>query len=424
MFKKLSIIIILVLTLFTITSCGKNGYITHAIGIGYIGDEAYLINASGEKLSLDKYDYVSDEFGDYITVGTTKRGTTKYGYIDITGQTIVKPKYLWAGLMRENKAVVTSKKGQLIIDNTGKTLYKLPENMSSSSYYQENRLLVEVDGKLAYLDENFKLINGTYDYATVFKNGYANVGIQIDKTIKYGFINLDGSPLFEDNYIFDFVDHFYDGIARVGHILNVENGVPTYSFSYINNEGDTLAIKLNNNLFNKNIIFARNFSSGFAQIGYLSSDRYMLYRYINNEGTIVIGENPSVLHQAKAGDNYIFGSIISDANLYGDMIGVMSVRSRMTGSGSWTTYIIHKTVDYSGNEYIEAANLYSTYSDYTTPWALKYKGNSPIDMTDYKLTKYYPNTALARIQMSDGKCALISSLGQLVIDFDYDKIVY
>lgn len=417
MFKKLSIVFILILTLFTVASCGKEDYIKNAIGIGYIGENAYLINASGEKYSLEDYDVISDEFGDYITVGVTKRGTTKYGYIDITGKNVVKTKYLWAGLMKENKAVVTTKKGQLIINNEGKTLFKFPSNMNSSSYFQENRLLVEVDGKLAYLDENFNLLSGRYDYATVFKNGYANVGMQIENSIKYGFIKSDGSPLFEENYIYDFVDHFYDGLARVGVIMSIDNGVPKYSFSFINPEGDAL-------ITGRNLIFARNFSCGFAHVAYLQDNGLNRYCYIDTKGDIVIGENASSLHQKDGGDKYIFGNIITDANMYGDMIGIMSVRYRQSGSGGWTTYVVQKTTDFENNEYIEAVNLYSYYPEFSEPWADTYKGNSPIDMTNFKLTKYYPNVALARIQMSDGKCALVTSLGQLVVNFDYDKIIY
>ena len=85
---------------------------------------------------------------------------------------------------------------------------------------------------------------------------------------------------------------------------------------------------------------------------------------------------------------------------------------------------VQKSIDYTNTEYIEAVNLYSYYPEFSEPWANTYKGNSPIDMTNFKLTKYYPNVALARIQMSDGKCALIASLGQLVVNFDYDKIIY
>lgn len=226
--KKLLICCLLLLSLITLSSCKEEEKtLNDVIAIGYIGNDIYLINSHNDSLLLEGFDLIQENIDEFMYF----RKDGKYGYIDITGKEIIAPTYDKAYAIKEKKAVVVKDEIHYIIDSTGKELYKLPTNVTSNSYFSCNRLVVEKDGKFAYLIYNedtgtFTLPGEfTYDYALPFSEGYAVVGQETiveteagapgEVSVKYNYLGLDNILLFEE-YLYDEATPFSSGIAKVG----------------------------------------------------------------------------------------------------------------------------------------------------------------------------------------------------------------
>ena len=425
MYKKFYFFLITILLLFTLASCGKQPYVLDAYAIVYEDKIPYLINGVEEKFSLSKYDYIVDDFNEYITVGKYKNGILLYGLIKKNGEEIIKPKYLWASVVRENKIVVTAKKQQQILNTNGKTLYKFPENVKSSSYFSDGFLLVEKDGKNTYMTDTFEILDYHFDYATPFKNGFACVGIIKDNQMKYGFLNTDGTMLEVDgeSYPFDFVDSFENDLARVGFLndapsISATVGVNDYKFNYLKKDGSFLLAdnKVENNGKSYTLEYAQNFSSdGIALIGYYQMIKestfsvekpYIQYFFIDTNGKIA---STRINEGGMTGDSYFPGMAVC---------GVFRCRKRAVGAGAWKIYL---TI------FDEEKNIYTidefTDTDLTRNSTLS--NTPPTEMTDFRISAYYYDSiSIAKIRIANGKFGMINSAGSLVLDVKYDKIIY
>ncbi len=226
--KKFVILSLIAICIFGLTSCKKErSEIDNVVAIGYINNDIYLINSENDSLLLEGYDLIQESIDEYMYF----RKDGLFGYINIKGKEIIAPTYERAYPMKENKAVVVSEGKHQIINNEGKVLYTLPNNVISTSYFSENFLKVEMNGKfgfLEYIEEtNTFILPGefAYDYALPFSEGYAVVGketvvespeVSLPTTsVKYNFLRHDNILLFEE-YLFDEADSFTNGLAKVG----------------------------------------------------------------------------------------------------------------------------------------------------------------------------------------------------------------
>lgn len=237
---KLTSILFITIIIFTLSSCGKNETIKNPIAIGYKDGIAYIINDVGDELSLEKYDKVADYFDTYIAV----KIDDEWGFIKNTGEEITDIKYERVSRMSENKAVVVDDGKTIIIDNKGETLYTFNDGITSYSYFNENKLVIEKDGLLGYLEYNHAtssfsiLVEPTYNYADMFHEGFAAVGMIKEDKMKYSYLKEDGN-LFISDFIYDEASIFSDGFAKVGTITSTmkykflsntlsEDGAPVY----------------------------------------------------------------------------------------------------------------------------------------------------------------------------------------------------
>lgn len=220
--------ILLLISLVGVSSCQeKNKGIDNLIAIGYQKDDIYLINSDNNSLLLEGVDLIQEDISEYMYI----RKNGLYGFINNKGEEIIKPIYEKAFPMNENKALVKLEGKTLIINNLGEVLYTLPVNVTSTSYFSCNRLVLEKNGKFAYLEyipeSNEFILPGEfiYDYALPFSEGFGVVGIETDQTavegapkesdVKYNFLGLDNILLFED-FIYDYAESFTNGLAKVG----------------------------------------------------------------------------------------------------------------------------------------------------------------------------------------------------------------
>lgn len=224
--NKAIIILLLVVSLLTLVSCNTNKKeINNVVGIGYIGSDIYLLSNDNNSLLLEGYDLIEENIDEFMYV----RKNGLFGYINIKGKEIIKPSFDRAFSMKEGKAVIIKDGSYHIINTSGKILYTLPANVTSTSYFSNNRLVVERDGKYGYLiyDENNNtfILPGEFPYtkALPFSEGYGVVAIceqseekdLPENKVKYNYLGLNGNLLFE-SYIFDDATSFKEGLAKVG----------------------------------------------------------------------------------------------------------------------------------------------------------------------------------------------------------------
>ena len=291
--NTLSIILLFILT-FTLTSCNKVETIDNPIAIVYQDGIPYILNNEGKTISLEQYDGVANYFDTYISV----KKDNKYGFIKHTGEQVTKIKYDQVGRMSENKAVVVEENKTYIINNKGETLYTFKDNITSYSYFSENKLIIEKDGLLGYLEFNPKtssfsvLVEPQYAYADLYHEGFATVGMNIENKIKYNYLTTNGS-LFLTDFIFDEASSFSCGLAKVG----------TYNFqmqySYLKNTltEDGKPQYLTNSATNQKIVF--DYAESFVNnIAFVAENRkwansttedtefYRYYSIVDNEGNL------------------------------------------------------------------------------------------------------------------------------------------
>lgn len=226
--KRFVILSLALLSICVLTSCNEEEkQIDNVIAIGYLNKDIYLLNSDNSSLLLEGYDLIQETIDEYMYF----REDNLFGYINIRGKEVIEATYERAYLMKENKAVVVKDGKHLIINNEGKVLYTLPNNVTSTSYFSEGFLRVELNGKYGFLkydEENDTFIlpgEFAYDFALPFSNGYAVVGIETHETpvegsvsitkIKYNYLRNDFILLFED-FNLDEAESFKNGLAKVG----------------------------------------------------------------------------------------------------------------------------------------------------------------------------------------------------------------
>ena len=146
--KKVLILLLIFTALLSLNGCKKVETIDNPIALGYIGNEAFIINNKDESLSLNKYDEVLPIFDTYLMV----KKDNKWGFIKNNGDEATKIEYSRICPMKEEKAVVVLKNKTVVINPSGDVLYTFPNGITSYSYFNENKLIIERDGQLGYLE--------------------------------------------------------------------------------------------------------------------------------------------------------------------------------------------------------------------------------------------------------------------------------
>lgn len=263
-FNILSFIIAIILIL-TSSSCKKVEIIDNPIAIVYKDGVPYIINDKSQTISLEQYDFVDGNFDNYIGV----KKNNKWGFIKNTGEPVTDIKYDKVGRMAENKAVVVEKGTTYIINEKGDILYTFKDKITSYSYFSENKLIIEKNGLLGYLEYNVDnssfsiLVEPQYIYADLYHEGFATIGMEINNNIKYNYLTSTGE-LFISEFIFDEASYFSCGLAKVGF----NNSSMKYSFLKSNlsdlNEPQYLTNSITNEIISCD--YAADFSNGIAFI--------------------------------------------------------------------------------------------------------------------------------------------------------------
>ncbi|MBT2287735.1 WG repeat-containing protein [Paenibacillus albidus] len=256
------------------------------------GKFAGFINQQG-KLVIPKGNYYdAKDFSEGLAAYRTLDPVSKYGYMDVTGASIIKPQFKKANSFSEGLAAVQIGSKYGYIDSLGKIIIKA--QYDSAKDFSEGLALVTLHGAFFYIDKKGNvLIKADYSKADSFSEGLAAV----KKGSEFGFINKKGKiaipAIYEEAHSFSgglaavrvkgktgYIDHkgtmiisnqfdavsdFYEGLAAA------ESGGKT---GFINKKGDWV--------IQPTLSWAQPFSNGLS---YAYSDDGEVY--INQTGQIV-----------------------------------------------------------------------------------------------------------------------------------------
>lgn len=411
--KKTSFLILL-FVLLLLTSCKQKTNFKDAFAIVYQDGIPYLLNADGEKLSLAEYDDVNDEFGEYIIVRKYQKQKLLCGYIDRSGNEIIKPQYEMAYPFSEGVAVVVKDGQYKLINTKNETVYTFDNDVFAYGTFVNGFLKVEVNGKYSFMDKNYQIASISYDTLENFQDGYALCSKIVNGVRKYSFIDTNFNEILTNELAaYNFVDNFYDGWARVKKVVG---GVEYYSF--INDKGEILTDENGDSLFED----ANNFHNGLALIftgkpyhKIEGSDVvYYSYRYIASDQTYpgFSYRDSRVTNKNQCLSKMIFSDFVGD---------YMYVKMITSGAGY---YELYKNEPEDGKPTftkikLQTKNEELTISErdsYSTPYAIEY----------LKYTPYYENgvdTILLVTRVYSDAYGIVTMDGYYIFDAIFERVI-
>ena len=263
---------VLAVAAFDIYSIIHGGISTYSVG-GTYG----FIDKSGNEVVKIQYDG-ANSFSDgmaVVAVGDEDEDVS-YGYIDKTGKLVIDTKYEYASDFSEGAAMVSMNpySGQFsCIDKTGQTLFDIECYCPYS--FSEGMAKVEMgaidDTRHGFVDKNGHMLFPQFEEASDFHEGLAAVSIDNH----YGYIDKTGQVVIEMQ--FAYASDFSEGLAavKVGDDDDAKYG-------YIDKTGQMVIAP--------QFAEASAFSQGLAAVS-LNDDEYEEYSefgYIDKTGQIVI----------------------------------------------------------------------------------------------------------------------------------------
>jgi hypothetical protein len=183
----------------------------------------------------------------------------KYGYIDESGQFVIEPQFSFAYPFVEGLAAASLENKAGFINRSG--AFVIEPQFDFAASFSEGLAGVVLDGKGGYVDQSGSLVIAPqFDYTSDFSEELAAVGV----AGKYGYIDRNGELVIEP--VFDYAGDFAEGLAAVS--LNDRTG-------YIDRSG-TMVIEAN-------LREGGPFSEGLAYV-----DTGQTTGYIDRTGKMVI----------------------------------------------------------------------------------------------------------------------------------------
>lgn len=426
MSKKFLLIFLLI---FMLCGCKTEKTFKDGFAIVYKDNIPYLLNKNNDLYELSEYDYLSSTFGEYMVIGNYKRKVLEYGYIDNSGNEIIKPQYEQAYPFAEGKAVVVEDSKYHIINKDNKILYTLPEGYASYSSFKNGYLIVEKGDKYTFLSSDFKLCDTLFDSVENFSDGYALVITNTDNKLTYNYINQQYQLIFTDQMSsYDFADSFYEGYARVGRYIG-----DIYYYSYINPKGE----KLTDENGYSDFLIAENFSNNHALcyngVYYKTVGRNFRYapRFINNRGEYYEYDDFYAVNISKISTSNSCGTeILSDLYFKSQVKTFVNdylvVKHYDEGAGYSALYkITEYPVDGSPSIFdLEKIKLVLDQEDLSQFEKSQYA--SPYDMRLPIISKFYEpgkETLLTVVRIYTDKFAIFDANGNYIFPAIYDNII-
>ncbi|MEW9097346.1 MAG: WG repeat-containing protein [Clostridiaceae bacterium] len=175
----------------------------------------------------------------------TMRGT-KWGYINESGELVIKPMYDDANAFQENGLAVVGINGIYGIINRAGDYIVEPKYGSIGQFYEGRSVVIDKDG-FKVIDEKGRVITSkAYNYMSSYREGRA-VFANADSggNYIYGYLDLEGKEIIPAKY--EEARDFNDGKAvvklREGEYALIDrngNIINTYKYAFVGNLGDGL----------------------------------------------------------------------------------------------------------------------------------------------------------------------------------------
>ena len=166
-------------------------------------------------------------------------GKDKFGFIDISGKTVVDFQYDWAEQFFDGLAMVVKDGKYGYINTAGEVV--IPLEFDGAEHFSEGLAAVEVNGRWGFMDKSGKIVIDPqylpriWGSPMIFCEGLAAVRTETGT----GFINKSGEMLVPA--VYSSAEDFAYGLARVGSLSNPD---------YVNKRGEVIWSK--NNITSKN----------------------------------------------------------------------------------------------------------------------------------------------------------------------------
>lgn len=425
MSKKLLLIFMLI---FLLCGCTAKQDFKDGYAIVYKENTPFLLNKNNELFDLSEYDSLPDTFSELLTVGKYVNQVLEYGYINNSGDLVIKIQYDNAYKFSEGLAVVVKNNVYSIINEDNEVVYTLPEGYTSSSSFKNGFLKIEKDGKSTFINKKFEICDKLFDSVENFSSGYALVINNENNVLSYNFLNEKYELIFTDELKdYDFVDSFYDNYARVGRYINDE-----YYYSFISPEGTLLKDEAGY----ENFLIAENFSNNHALV--YNGDYFRpigrKYRYsprfINTNGLYYNYDDfyistIAVSHESDNCGKEILTDFYFNSQTRNFVSDYLVVKFNTGGAGYSSLYKIN-TYDNDGNPFTDLENLKLVYeSDELTPFE-KDQYRYPYDMKLPTFSEFYEKgktTILIAVRIYTDKYALVDGNGNYLFEAIYDNII-
>ena len=200
----------------------------------------------------------------------------KFGYIDKKGKLVLKAEFAGGQRFSQGLAAVQLRKADRVgfIDETGTLV--IPTQFDLVDPFSEGYAAVMKNKKWGYIDRTGQIVIPiAFDAAELFSGGFAAVGkIQSTGATTFFYINRNGEPLLDQQYIFETALPFGEGIAPVRTFGQY--------FRYIDASGKTV-IPVQSPPF----LSAGVFRDGVAPVNVHAKDG-MRWGYIGKDGKLAV----------------------------------------------------------------------------------------------------------------------------------------
>lgn len=363
----------------------------------------------------------------------------KYGVIDANGKTVIDSKYDDVKIPNPEKAVFVCYEGDntKVLNDKGEEIYTQFQNVKplrlknilSDLMYEKTTLEYSENGKYGIIDINGKKItNAIYDEIETlqFKEGE----LLVKKEEKYGVINIKGATLIKTQYDGIESDRYYKediGYKQSGYIVK-ETTEEGYRYGYINVEGKQIIENNYNDLYRITdidsedvyIICAENGKYGLIKNGkqIIKNDYQSLtYNESNNTITALKGKNYGVIStEGKTIVPFEYKQIdISGEYIYGT---TQDENEKVFDSKGLETKIESNEaiIDVENTNYKIHINTDNSKTIYTI-----YENDKKITQNEYIYVEYLYSNYFIACNL-DGKLGVINSNDETKIDFKYNSI--
>jgi hypothetical protein len=317
-----------------------------------------------------------------------KDKTTGYfGFKNLKGEVIIKPKYAEAHEFNEGLAAVKKTgnnwEGNWGFINTSDEII-IPLNKGGVRDFSEGLAVVLENGNLVYYNKyNQVAVPNTKKYITIenFSEGLA--AVESDNW-KWGFIDKSGNEIIPTQY--EYVNKFSDGMAVVHKII--EEGEPEHPplrslQGYINNKGKLI--------IDYKYYYASNFKEGFANVSedsFFTTDRY----YINLQGN-------------KISNKYMYGGLDFSEG-----------RARVAGKGGSMGFINTEGKEITKLKYKDAksfSNGFAAVQNENENWGFIDLDGKEIGEIKYTSVSNFKKNGVALVTLNEAK-GVITSSGKII----------